>query len=207
MLVLIVAAPALHWCRDFSRSRAGHGKAGAVPYGVLMAQSVVGLSSLGFLICLLCNHHAGEGAAVGSGGSGPSLGTTVLNAEAGAPPSLSWEHLSGAGAAPLAQSRAAELPRALPTGEQGVSEPSDITLVNPGKTGISSLGFFSRCREGRLSPLGGGGQWSCPTPHPFEPSQLLHVGVSSATPVRTRHFPHRSQGAKFNFLCNFYSWI
>lgn len=65
-----------------------------------MARSVVGLSSLGFLICLLCNCHAGEGAAVGLGGSGPTLGTIVPSTEAGTPPSPSWEHLGDAGAVP-----------------------------------------------------------------------------------------------------------
>lgn len=203
MLVPIAAAPALRWRRDFSRSRAGHSKAGAIPYEVLTAQLAVGLSISSLLICLLRNHGAGEGAAVGSGHSGLSQGTVILNTEAGAAPSPSWEHRSGARccAHGICKGLAAlpSFPGLCLAGEQGVvSEPPDIVRVSLQKADISRPSFCLRHREGRLRPSASGGQWSraavCSHPVPSSPPRL-HVRVSSAMPVQTKRFPRGSWGA------------
>ena len=203
----MLAVPALQWRRDFSRTRAGHSKAGAVPCEVLTAQLAVGSSISWLLICLLCNHRAGEGAVVGSGRCRLSPGTVILNAEAGAAPSPAWEHRHSARrCAPGACKGLAALPSfpgLCPAGEQRVvSEPPDIAWVGLQKADTSSPSFFLRRREGHLSPPGSGGQrWamvplSGMQPHrPFKPPPRLHVGVSTATPRQTKCCPRSSWGA------------
>lgn len=118
-----------------------------------------------------------------------SPGTIILNAEAGAAPSPSWEHHSGARccARGTCKGLAALLsfPGLCPVGKQGVaSKPPNIAQVGLQKADISSPSFFLRHREGHLSPPGSGGnarQWSCSAAcsHavPLNPHVAAHQGV------------------------------